>query len=195
MFIKFRKFHRLFVDDFFFINAAVLLIVGTVTVSLILPYNQTEVNVRAGIEAPPPNLTHILDLDAKLQDASSFILNTSIFAVKFSFLFFFRLLLQRTGKLQVWWWFVFIITIPCAVICMCTGFMVCPAFGARILGEKSHVDFLCYVINSLLYQIAVCVSDTALKRQITVLYTVVVLDILTDLFCKRITEPLLPSTP
>ena len=94
----------------------------------------------------------------------------------------FDLLLQRTGKLQVWWWFVFIITIPCAVICICTEFMVCPAFGARILGEKSHIDFLCYVTNSLLYQIAVCVSDTALKRQITVLYTVVVLDILTDLF-------------
>lgn len=102
-------------------------------VFLALPYNQTEVNVGAGVKAPPSDLTHQLDLDVKFQDASLVLLNASIFSVKFSFLFFFRLLLQRTGKLQIWWGCTFIVTIPCAVICMCTEFMVCPAFGDRIM--------------------------------------------------------------
>ena len=147
VFIKFHKFRRLFIDDGLFIAAAILLVSGTITVSLTLPYNQTEVNVGAGIEAPPPDLMHQLDMDVKLQDASCFLINASVFAVKFSFLFFFRLLLQRTGKLQTWWWSVFIFTIPCAVICMCTEFMVCPAFGDRILGEQPRTAFFCPVTD------------------------------------------------
>ena len=133
-YIKINKFHRLFVDDVFLILAIVLLVAGTITTFLVLPYNQTEVNVGAGVEAPPPDFMHQLDLDVKLQSASSVLVNASVFSVKFSFLFIFRLLLHHTGKLQAWWWFTFIITIPCAVICMCTEFMVCPAYGDRIMG-------------------------------------------------------------
>lgn len=155
---------------------------GTITVFLALPYNQTEVDVGAGVEAPPADLTHQLDLDVKFQDASSVLLNASVFSVKFSFLFFFRLLLQRTGKLQIWWWCTFIITIPCAVICMCTEFMVCPAFGDRILGTSLFFQeyFSLGVTNHLHMPTEVCVSETALRRQIDVLYVVVVLDIFTD---------------
>lgn len=135
VYIKINKFHRVFADDVLFMLATFLLIAGTVMTFLTLPYNQTEVNVGAGVESPPSDLQHQLDFDVKFQDSASMLLNASIYTVKFSFLFFFRLLLHRTGKLQIWWWFVFIITIPCAVVCMCTEFMVCPAFGNRIMGE------------------------------------------------------------
>ncbi|MCJ1283213.1 hypothetical protein MMC26_002541 [Xylographa opegraphella] len=161
MYIKVNKFHRLYSDDWFFLGAVCFLIAGTTMVFLTLPYNQTEVNVGAGVEAPPPDLTHQLDFDVKFQDSASLLLNASIFSVKFSFLLFFRRLLERTGKLQQYWWFAFIITIPCAVVCMCTEFIVCPAFGDRIMET--------------------CVSPTAIKRQVAILYTVVVLDIFTDL--------------
>ncbi|MCJ1430256.1 hypothetical protein MMC29_008173, partial [Sticta canariensis] len=172
-YIKINKFHRLFIDDVFLILAIVLLVAGAITTFLVLPYNQTEVNVAAGMEAPPPDFTHQLDLDVKFQEASSVLVNASVFCVKFSFLFFFRLLLLHTGKLQAWWWFTFIITIPCAVICMCTEFMVCPAYGDRIM--------------------EVCVSEAALKRQIAVLYVVVVLDIFTDVLLVSIPVLLLWS--
>ncbi|MCJ1261008.1 hypothetical protein MMC22_000872 [Lobaria immixta] len=131
-YIKINKFHRLFIDDVFFILATILLV--------------AEVNVGAGVEVPPADLTRQLDLDVKFQDASCVLINAR--------------------KLQTWWWCTFIITIPCAVICMCTEFMVCPAFGGRIL--------------------EVCVSETALKRQIKVLYVVVVLDIFTDVLLMSI---------
>ena len=194
VFIKLHKFRRLFIDDGLFIDATILLLAGTITVSLVLPYNQTEVNVGAGIEAPPSDLMHQLDMDVKFQDASSFLLNASVFAVKFSFLFFFRLLLQNTGRLQMLWWFVFIFTIPCAVLCMCTEFMVCPAFGDRILGKRSPFTSFRYFTDHFPCQSDVCVSNTALKRQIAVLYTVVVLDIVTDLLRKCSSEVLLHLT-
>ena len=136
-YIKFTKFHRLFADDVLFLLATVLLVAATTMLFVTLPYNQTEVNVGAGVEAPPPDLARQLDLDVKFQDSATFLLNASIYCVKFSFLFFFRLLLQRTGRLQIWWWCVFIFTIPCAVIGMCTNFIVCPAFGDRIMGERN----------------------------------------------------------
>jgi hypothetical protein len=137
VYVKIAKFGRLYVDDGFFILATVLLIAGTTMVFLALPYNQTEVEVGAGAP-PPPDIAHQLDYDVKFQDAATFLTNASIYSVKFSFLFFFRLLLQHTGKLQAWWWFVCIFTIPCAIICSLTNFMVCPAFGDQIMGERSN---------------------------------------------------------
>lgn len=180
--IKFNRFNRFFVDDAFFILATVLLVAGTVTVFLVLPYNQTEVNVGAGVEAPPADLTHQLDLDVKLQDLSSVFLNGCVFSVKFSFLFFFRLLLQHSGRLQIWWWCTFIFTIPCAVICMCTEFMVCPAFGDRIMSAYfTPANILSHWTDHRLLPTEICVSDTALRRQMAALYVVVVLDIFTDI--------------
>ena len=146
-YIKVNKFRRLFIDDVLFLLAAIFLVAGTIIMFLTLPYNQTEVDVGAGVEIPPPDLTHQLDFDVKFQDASTFLLNASIFSVKFSFLFFFRLLLQGTTKLRIWWWSVFIFTIPCAIICMCTEFMVCPAFGDRIMGKYTLPKNMFYLVS------------------------------------------------
>lgn len=187
MYIKVSNFRRLFVDDYFFISANVLLVAGTILIFTALPYNQTEVNVGAGVEAPPPELTHRLDMDVKYQDSGVVLLNAAIYFVKFSFLFFFRLLLRNTGKLKIWWWCVFIFTIPCMVICMCTNFMVCPAFGDRIMGESiTSGDSTLDDTDYLLLPTEVCVSEAALKRQIAVLYVVVILDIFTDVLRKLI---------
>jgi hypothetical protein len=139
--------------------AAATIIGSTVTVNLGLPYNQTEIDVGAGLIPPPADIVHILDYDVKFQDATVVLANSTIFGVKFSFLFFFKQVLAKTGRLHMYWWFVVIFTIPCAVICACTEFMVCPAFGDNIM--------------------AVCV-DSGLQRQIAVLYVTVVLDIVSD---------------
>lgn len=56
VYIKIVKFHRLFVDDGFFILATVLLMAGTALQLLALPYGQTAVNAVAGVESPPPDL-------------------------------------------------------------------------------------------------------------------------------------------
>lgn len=133
---------------------------STVMVNLVLPYNQTEVDVGASLISPPPNLVHILDYDVKFQDATVMMANGTIFGVKYSFLFFFRQVIAQTKRLRIYWWFVVIFTFPCAVACACTNFMVCPAFGEDIM--------------------PVCVYS-GLQRQIAVLYITIALDIASDL--------------
>ena len=157
--IRFLKLSKFFIDDFLLFFAGVTLVAATVMVNLVLPYNQIEVDVGARLIPPPPDIIHILDYDVKYQAAAVVLANATIFGVKFSFIFFFRQLLGHTGRLNVYWWCVFVFTIPCAVICACTEFIVCPAFGERIL--------------------AVCVHS-GLKRQTAALYATVVLDILSD---------------
>jgi hypothetical protein len=157
--IRLLKLSRFYTDDFLLIFAAVTFIGSVVMVNLLLPYNQTEVDVGAGLIPPPPDLVHILDYDVKFQDATVMLANGTIFGVKFSFLSFFQQVLAKTGKLRVYWWCVVVFTIPCAVICACTEFMVCPAFGENIL--------------------AVCVYS-GLQRQLAVLYVTIVLDIVSD---------------
>jgi hypothetical protein len=168
--VRFLKFSTFYTDDYLLLFAAMTMIGSTVMVNLLLPYNQTEVDVGAGLLPPPPNLVHILDYDVKFQDATVMLANGTIFGVKYSFLFFFRKLLAKTSRLRVYWWCVVIFTIPCAVICACTEFMVCPAFGEDIL--------------------AVCVYS-GLQRQLAVLYVTIVLDIVSDIFLIAIPVTLL----
>ena len=66
---------------------------------------------------------------------------------------------------------------------MCTEFIVCPAFGDRILGEfsKPLVHRLVKPANCCSLRIEVCASNSALKRQTAALYSVVALDIASDI--------------
>lgn len=51
---------------------------------------------------------------------------------------------------------------------------------------SSHATILITPTDDLLFSTEVCVSEAALKRQIAVLYVVVVLDIFTDVLRKSI---------
>ena len=91
IYTKISKFHRLFVDDGFFILATILLMVGTALQQVALPYGQTPINVGAGVESPPPDLVQQLVKNLIFQTSSIILLYASVSSVKFSFLFFFRL--------------------------------------------------------------------------------------------------------
>ena len=168
--IRFLKLSKFFTDDYLLFFAGVALVAATVMVNLVLPYNQIAVDFGARLIPPPPDIVHILDYNIKYQTTTVMLTYTAIFGVKFSFLFFFRQLLGRTRTLYVYWWCVFLFTIPCAVICACAEFMVCPAFGERIM--------------------AVCV-ESGLQRQMATLYVTVVLDIVSDLLLMSIPVMLL----
>ncbi len=74
--------------------------VGTALQQVALPYGQTPINVGAGVESPPPDLVQQLVKNLIFQTSSIILLYASVSSVKFSFLFFFRLLLQRTDTLR-----------------------------------------------------------------------------------------------
>ena len=134
MYIRLRLFRRLFVDDSLFFLAAICLVAGTVMVYIDCPYLYTQFSVESGVQPPPSNFIEQLINDQKTQDAAVVLLCVSIASVKFSFLFFFRSLLRRLKSMTIWWWCVLAVHIPAAVVMICSSFMSCPDFGARVLG-------------------------------------------------------------
>ena len=103
------------------------------------PYLYTQVSVESGVQAPPANFIQQLINDQKTQDAAAVLLSVTIVSVKFSFLFFFRHLLRRLKGLNIWWWCVLAVHVPTAVVMVCSSFMSCPDFGARVLGKDSQL--------------------------------------------------------
>lgn len=67
---------------------------------------------------------------------------------------------------------------------MCTNFIECPTFGDQIMGKSSDSRLKLTCSDHLLFPTEACVSDAQLKKQIAILYFVVILDILTDVLRK-----------
>ena len=102
-----------------------------------VPYLYLQEDVEAGLRAAPADLVPQLIHDEKLQNAATTLLGTTIMSVKFSFLFFFRHLIQRQKRLLIWWWCNFAFLIPTAAIVIFSDFIACPYSDARIFGQSS----------------------------------------------------------
>lgn len=89
----------------------------------------------------------------------------------------------------MWWRFVFAVHIPTAVVMICSSFMSCPNFGARVLGEQSPAKFSIEQRITSIYLVT-CVTPSALARENAVFKAVTILDIATDVLGMEI-APLL----
>lgn len=139
VYIRIRLNHRFYIDDGLFFLAVVTLVAGTVMTYIDIPYIYLQQNVQSGARAPPPDLIQQLLKSVKIQDAAVVLLSTTLFAVKLSFLAFFRSLIRRLKKLEIWWWCVLAIVIPSSIVLLCSNFITCPYFDERILGKSfSH---------------------------------------------------------
>ena len=58
----------------------------------------------------------------------------TIISVKFSFLFYFRGLVDRWYKMEIWWWFTFAVMVPTAAISIAATFTACLHKGSSIPG-------------------------------------------------------------
>lgn len=82
---------------------------------------------------PPP-----LDFMQKTTDAAAYALVaelmcwTTIFSVKLSFLLYFRALVDRLYKVELWWWFNIVVFVPIAVIMILGPFIICPHAGPSV---------------------------------------------------------------
>ncbi|KAL8709811.1 MAG: hypothetical protein Q9225_007392 [Loekoesia sp. 1 TL-2023] len=133
VYIRVRLNHRFYIDDGFFFLAVVTLIAGTIMTYIDIPYIYLQQNVQSGAQAPPPDLIQQLLKSVKIQDAAVVLLSTTLFAVKLSFLAFFRSLIRRLKRLEIWWWVVLAIVIPSSIVLLCSNFITCPYFDERIL--------------------------------------------------------------
>ncbi|KAI4255553.1 MAG: hypothetical protein L6R42_006673 [Xanthoria sp. 1 TBL-2021] len=181
IFIRAKLNRKIYVDDGFFFLAVVTLVAGTVMTYLDVPYIYLQQNVQAGTQAPPADFIQQLLKSVKIQDAAVVLLSATIFAVKLAFLAFFRGLIWRLKKLEIWWWCVLVIVIISSIVLICSNFITCPYFDERILGRPGHSSRLFVESNSRALPVK-CVSPSALKRQNAALRAVSILDILSDLF-------------
>ena len=132
---RYFQHHRLAIDDGFFYLAIIAFVAGTVLLYLDVPYIYLQENVEAGLRAAPIDLVSQLIHSIKVQVSANTLLGTTIMAVKFSFLFFFRTLIRRQRRMTTWWWCILAILIPTTPILMFSTLISCPYTDQRIVGS------------------------------------------------------------
>lgn len=71
-----------------------------------------------------------------LLEAASVLEWVAIFFAKFSLLLFFRRLVNRVQKLEIWWWVVTALVFILGGICIPLGFIVCSDFSEDFLSQE-----------------------------------------------------------
>ena len=83
----------------------------------------------------PSNYQALLDfLEHRFHKTSAAYLilaHTTIYSVKFSFLFFFRVLIRRVRKMIIYWWTIFAIMIVAWAVTLVVDILPCPYFDIR----------------------------------------------------------------
>ena len=80
----------------------------------------------------PPDFLSILFRYHKTSVTYFVLAHTTIFAVKFSYLFFFHILVRRVRKMMIYWWTVLaILVVAWAVTISVSIFLPCPYFDIR----------------------------------------------------------------
>ena len=123
------------VDDCFFYFAAVTLIVGSaIYFTCIKTIYYFETTIEKAI-APSSDLIQRTGLSATYGSVAQVLFWATIYAVKLSFLFYFRTLVRQLPKLERWWWTVLIVLTPLAVIFIFGTFIVCPHENFAIISR------------------------------------------------------------
>lgn len=135
--IRLHQDRRFFVDDVFFLLAAVTLVVGSVLLYLDIPFVYLQIDVSLGRTPPPDDYIQQLLLSVKLQNAAVVLLTVTLFSVKISYWFFFRGLLRRLHGLMIWSWCIFPFLIIGAGFCISANFISCPVFDESIVRKCS----------------------------------------------------------
>ena len=136
-FFRVKQSRRLELDDVFLILAIITLSAFVGVIYTIRDLMYLSVYVSLGTEDPGFPLDGTFDpiksfrFYGIMDEAASVLVWTSIFAIKFSFVFFFRKLTRRVRGIKIWWWIVVVALVPCALICMFLGFIICPTLDCN----------------------------------------------------------------
>ncbi len=126
-------------DDYLFLIATAALIAGT---GLYYAFIGILYTSQAISFIPPPDFLQESEHAATHAFAANLLCWTTIFSIKFSFLFYFRALVNRLYKMEVWWWFTLAVFIPITAMVIPGAFIVCPHTGPSILCRlgRLHTD-------------------------------------------------------
>ncbi|KAL8997934.1 MAG: hypothetical protein Q9169_002927 [Polycauliona sp. 2 TL-2023] len=158
-YIRITQTRKISIDDGFFYLAVAALIAGTTACYFDINYIYVPQNVDPATFQITPEFLDFLQQSLTWQALTCFLLSVALFAVKLSFLTFFRDLLRRVRGLMIFWWCVLCFMVPVAIIFACIIFIICPYFDERVL---------------------------AFLKQNRLLQTATVLDIFTDILRKSL---------
>ena len=123
--ISVRDFRRIYADDVFLFLAILTLVAGTGVFYAVIDGLMYEASVNGHTTVPGPGFPHNLAaIHVKINTCVS-LFWISVFAVKFSFLFFFGRLIDRVPKLKLWWWFCIVVCIPFAIANVVSPWIIC----------------------------------------------------------------------
>ncbi|KAI9810499.1 MAG: hypothetical protein M1826_003604 [Phylliscum demangeonii] len=177
---RLRSHRRLFVDDLFLLIACIFL-----TASTIILYQTTTLTYRpfwSWLAGGPQELLKNVVSYEQLHFAYLFITWTAIFAVKFSFLFFFQVLVERIRYMTIYWRIVLGTTIIAFCLCVCEPAIECPHFAtqSRTLGLGT-LEWIKDPADGRVVVLVQCAMGPGVNRSVTVASAATTLDFLTDL--------------
>ncbi|MCJ1470459.1 hypothetical protein MMC07_009104 [Pseudocyphellaria aurata] len=141
--LRLRYQKRLFIDDAFLLFAEICL---GASVGLLYAFADNLFLYEALVTRPSavvlsPDSINQQILLRKQSDACLALTYTSIFAVKFSFLFFFKVLVRRMHRMIVYWWIVVAVTTIAWIVCvMIKIFLPCMDFDKILMSCNQKSD-------------------------------------------------------
>lgn len=163
---RIKGFKRLFWDDFFVLVAVILHIVTGIIWQTVMAHDMYEtVSVFAGLQPSGPNFLAQAHRYAKFSLASLLLFYSTLWAIKFSFLIFFRRLGKHVRRQEFLWWPIFGFTVASYLI-------ILGVTPYRCLG------------GSITYLVEHCVSEAVLKSKRTIFLCCFIFDVFTDIASK-----------
>lgn len=129
--MRLHQYRRLFLDDAFLLFACTCLCAETGLVHALLPASYMVEGLRVNSHTTAFGPQNLDNLSWYLKIVYSFLALSwaTIFAVKLSFLVFFRNLIRRLPRMNAYWRFVVATTLLVFAFNFCAGFIACPHLG------------------------------------------------------------------
>jgi hypothetical protein len=133
--MRLRAWRRLGLDDYFLFAGAGCLTAGTVLlykmVDQLYLFGAIQRDVSIISQVNSEELQDIIDHSAAKTMTIVALTWTTMFAVKFSFLAFFRQLVANVDRIQYYYWGIVVFTVVAWVFFVGQAFILCPYFGAE----------------------------------------------------------------
>ena len=168
IFARFKVFKRLYVDDAFVIFALTLALSSAIVWQIFANDMFQMLMVASGRQLPPPNF--ILDtvdyLRASL--AVTLLYFSTLWAIKISFLIFFKRLIKNVRRQELLWWLIFGFTVATYFACIGT------------------ISYNCFGVVPLQQSIVTCTKDSAFEFRRISLILNCAWDVTTDFLSPQI---------
>ncbi|KAI4200987.1 MAG: hypothetical protein LQ350_003556 [Teloschistes chrysophthalmus] len=118
--VRIRAFKKLLVDDYFVLLALSFVLANAITWQVYAQHMYYVIAVSAGVEAPDENFPQVAGRYFKSTAAVIILFYSALWAIKMSFLLFFRRLGNNVRGQKMIWWPVFVITVATYFACIGT---------------------------------------------------------------------------